>query len=861
MRILSLLFLCFLFISAFAQKVEVCGVVQDNTKRLLPDVIVKVTDGKKTYAFTVTDASGNYILSYNIEDVKGKALSVVFSHISFDQKSVILSDEIMQHHDVLLIPKNIALKEVKVRAKSLSVNGDTLKYNLASFLSKGAVSLEDGLKKLPGINISSDGEILYMGKGISNFYIEGMDMLGGRYNLATKNIPAQYASQVEVIRHHKERKIDADEESNDIAINVKLNRKAKFKPFGQPEFGIGYRDDDILVALGLTGMMFTDKFQILASGKFCNDGNFGSYDVTDHFTKSSENTLATSLLGRWSGGRPPIGEYLHEKTGFGSLNYIRKHDDDRTLRINANYSYENRANEFATQTIYFANGQNVSISERQHPSTELYKPSLFMRYVRNSIRRYISEELQIKASFEKNENPVQTNFEIHNQYREATSIFVANNFSTSVKTNKNKYFLLSQIEFQRTPEIVMQMNNILQNGQSSAVKTNHNTTLTFNADSKWRVLLPLGIKADFNYLTTTLAGTDNIDNLQEIKGWIAEPVINPSFEWNSANKRTYAFVGVGIRGSFMHNSSLIEKNANFAKLFIEPEMKLRYQFSGTSELNLFSSFHHNAGDLLNLLTLPVQRDYRNTSIASGIIAESETWSANLLYKYQIPFHYFSMNIQAEWDQGKRNILTSQQVDGTEVSVGSIAKDSYNRNANARVMITKNYLPVNTKLEASVSGFWASSESLSQQKFITTYSQGYSLAGKIVVSPSQWSEISGQVRYNQHFTRYSGTHNKYDDTAATASMSFFPTKQIEVKAMCDYSHTMIAISQHKDATLLGASVQYKAKQATWKLNFNNLLDTKHYSYTTYNGTDCYYSNCSLLGRTVMLSCSLNITKAH
>ena len=48
------------------------------------------------------------------------------------------------------------------------------------------------MKKLPGINVSGNGQISYLGKSISNFYIEGMNMLGGKYNLATRNMPAKY---------------------------------------------------------------------------------------------------------------------------------------------------------------------------------------------------------------------------------------------------------------------------------------------------------------------------------------------------------------------------------------------------------------------------------------------------------------------------------------------------------------------------------------------------------------------------------------------------------------------------------------------------------------------------------------------
>ena len=45
--------------------------------------------------------------------------------------------------------------------------------------------MKDFLKKIPGINVLSSGKIKYNGEYIRNFYIEGIDLLGSDYELAT----------------------------------------------------------------------------------------------------------------------------------------------------------------------------------------------------------------------------------------------------------------------------------------------------------------------------------------------------------------------------------------------------------------------------------------------------------------------------------------------------------------------------------------------------------------------------------------------------------------------------------------------------------------------------------------------------
>ena len=83
----------------------------------------------------------------------------------------------------------IELKEIKIQADRILQKGsDTLVYNVAAFQSEQDAVLEDVLKKMPGIQVQESGRILYKGKPV-DFTIEGMDLLKGRYGIATKNIP------------------------------------------------------------------------------------------------------------------------------------------------------------------------------------------------------------------------------------------------------------------------------------------------------------------------------------------------------------------------------------------------------------------------------------------------------------------------------------------------------------------------------------------------------------------------------------------------------------------------------------------------------------------------------------------------
>ena len=130
--------------------------------------------------------------------------------------------------DLDSIFKSLDLQEVVVKAKKIRHSGDTINYSASAYLSKEDKVLEDLLKKMPGISISADGQISYNGKWITEFYIEGTDMLGGRYNIATTNINAEDVAAVQVMEHHQDAKVlQGTQRGDNPAINIKLKNIAK----------------------------------------------------------------------------------------------------------------------------------------------------------------------------------------------------------------------------------------------------------------------------------------------------------------------------------------------------------------------------------------------------------------------------------------------------------------------------------------------------------------------------------------------------------------------------------------------------------------------------------------------------------
>lgn len=74
---------------------------------------------------------------------------------------------------------------------------------------------------MPGIEVARGGKIYYNNRPIDRFYIEGMDLMGGRYGVAVDNVRAKDVATVEVLENHQPIKALAGIDfSPDAAINL-----------------------------------------------------------------------------------------------------------------------------------------------------------------------------------------------------------------------------------------------------------------------------------------------------------------------------------------------------------------------------------------------------------------------------------------------------------------------------------------------------------------------------------------------------------------------------------------------------------------------------------------------------------------
>lgn len=451
-RIAFLGCLFLLGLTAWAQMRNLEGKVTDESRQALAGVMVRVYAGNRLLGFTTSGRNGQYRLRF--ASAGQDTLTVAFSKLNYEAFRRRLSPA-DRRLDATLRRGERRLREVVVKAPPVRTQGDTVLYQLKSFLQSGDHTLEDGLKRIPGIQVDESGKVSYMGRDISQFYIEGMNLLGGRYSLATKNIPSDKVTGVEVLRHHQANKVDRRDLTDNVALNIRLSPKAKLKPFGTYEARLGHRSDGVLYGAGGTGMLFRKDFQMLATLKLSNDGRMGRNELNVHFKGADWSSEAERALPLLAGSQPSMSEtrYQTSRNEMASLNALRKLKNGNEWRLNVNYSHRRSGHDYAVLTKYpDTQGQDITVSEQADFRQMEHLADLDLKFRSDRDTRLIENSLTAHGRFAE-ANAAVLNADVAHQERQQMDAFgLRNALSMVYRRERWKLNFGSTVQYVGTPD-------------------------------------------------------------------------------------------------------------------------------------------------------------------------------------------------------------------------------------------------------------------------------------------------------------------------------------------------------------------------------------------------------------------------
>ena len=400
----TLFALCLTPLGGMAQQVTLSGIVTDGgDMRPMGGVAVSLrqTDDKRVVRYAVTKKDGSWQMPLT-EFPKGHLL--LFSMMGYGTDTIRV-DNGRSRYDVTLYEKSVRLKEVTVKSPNIRQRGDTLSYNVASFADVSDKTLADVLKKMPGIEVSESGEIKHNGKTLNKFYIEGHDMLGGRYSLATNNIHQKDVATVEVMQNHQPVKALEDMSfSDNPAINIRLKETAKNRLVGTMKAGGGF-NPDVWIAEG-TLMRFSKKTQSLNTVKSNNTGgNIGKESnqlITDddggllnrEYTLKDYINLHPDRLTDIDEDR--VRDNHSHSVALNNLWAISGNTDISTQFI---YNHDRLVSASQSSTSYFLNDSTIINEEDQHAKTKQNLLTASVALNTNTNRLYLSNTLSANISW------------------------------------------------------------------------------------------------------------------------------------------------------------------------------------------------------------------------------------------------------------------------------------------------------------------------------------------------------------------------------------------------------------------------------------------------------------------------------
>ncbi len=257
---------------SYAQ-IKMQGFVKDSigSPLELANVIAINTETNTLDAYAITNDKGRYIMSLN-KNAKYK-IQVSYLGMKTSEESVTTVETDITK-DFTLKDDNFLDAIELTYEMPVTISGDTIIYNADSFKSGTERKLEDVLKKLPGVEITADGEIEVEGVRVQKLMIDGKDFFDGDTKLGAKNIPSNAVDKIQVLKNYAEvgQLSGVQNNQDNIAINIKLKEGKKNFWFGDITAGGGVSTENALYLLQPKLFYYSPKYSINFIGDLNNIG-------------------------------------------------------------------------------------------------------------------------------------------------------------------------------------------------------------------------------------------------------------------------------------------------------------------------------------------------------------------------------------------------------------------------------------------------------------------------------------------------------------------------------------------------------------------------------------------------------------
>jgi len=352
--------------ASFAQPYTIRGRVADTVNQNpLANASIALIHAEDSVleSFTRTKVDGSFSLTVS---AKGKyiLLSVFPGFVDFVDKFEVKDNTPLELGEIPMMTRTHLMKEFVFTDQfaAIKIKGDTVEYVADSFKVKDNATVEELLKKLPGLQVDKDGNIQAHGQKVEKLLVDGEEFFTDDPAVVSKSLQAKAVDKVQVFDKKSETAEFTGIDDGDVTRTVNLQLKDNMKRgyFGKVTAGGGAGDDQSYFENQAMLNYFKGKKKISAFGIMANTGKVGlGWEDREKFGGSSGNTTMTDDGGMmttysseddfdsWSGTYNGRG---FPKAWTGGAHFSDKWNQDKQ-HIGANYRYAKQNIESIDNTL------------------------------------------------------------------------------------------------------------------------------------------------------------------------------------------------------------------------------------------------------------------------------------------------------------------------------------------------------------------------------------------------------------------------------------------------------------------------------------------------------------------------------
>lgn len=808
-------------------------------------VAYSVTDEQGRYSLNATVASDEMLIKVTGFNIKSKVVRIK----SCSQTCAIAVEE-----------ENMKLREVVVKAQKLWGSRDTLNYLVSAYTREHDRTIADVLRQLPGITITDDGTINYQGTPINRFYIENLDMLQGRYNLATEGIKAEDVATVQVLENHEHVKALQDQvPPENAAINLKLKNKAKGVWTTNMELGAGGYADGPLWDAMLQTMYFGsgEQHQLRYSGDNMGRSNDAAMA---HYGMDTEDV--PNMVGIVSHGSSPVGNSLFGFRHGVNLNNLRKLSEDVTLNYNLNYSHNlSRGSSYARTTYILPDGTDILLTEDISDRTHTNAADLKLIYEKNTSQQFLNNTFSLSGKWNEGQGDVSA----ITQTLHCKSLALNNRTRWVHRTARGGGFeWTSNNSVASSPQALVidgDMTARQDVGITTISTTNDFETLRDLRAHSWTLSLSAQANASYTSLATELSQPNMLADgrLSYLNGCFG---VGPLLRYVKGSFRTTLRFPLTLTYTHLDNTDIPGEitDAKRTHLRFQPSFSLLWKASDNFTFNGNVDYSSSETPWSQLYTTYLMQNYRSLSHYRALLSDSYSASARLKISFKDIFNRLFAYAEGGWHRSWSDITYGTTLDEQAHTIlEAISVPNHDTGYRFTLYGRKDIDWHTMQLELTASATTGQSQILRQSVLMDYKRQGYMLSGTLAFDIVTGYRIDYSARWQRSHSASTDYATTFSDFSQSGRLTMrLVSSRLFFNVNASHSYNSSLLSSRKNFIFLGTGLQWKAsKRLELNLDGDNLTNIRTFIIRNIGDLEEHYEEYHLRPLSVTLTINIYI----